>query len=126
MIGPMFFRKSKKTVEWYDQTYEMTLEQLVTWLHTQFTGHHVESRIHDAGWAWYINTQPDAYLDGNQYAMTYGNGPWVVVKRDGAVFYLTSEPASLPLYNVPSEQEFYDLWASIRGYVPPPTTWVPR
>ncbi len=117
-----FWKRKRPDPTAPDQAYV----ELVSWLHTQFTGHHVESRVHDAGWAWWINTQPDEYLDGNHLAMTYGNGPWLVIKRDNSVWYLKSDPSSVPLYRATGEEEFYDIWRRNRSDTPMPNYWIPR
>lgn len=98
--------------------------ELLVWLRTQFTGHHVDSRVTDAGWGWWINPQPDAYLDGNQLAGLQGIGPWLVMKRDGSVWRLAGDPISMQLYNATSEDDFHAIWRRTRGEEPFPDYWM--
>jgi len=84
-------------------------EQVATWIRNTTGYRHVEDRIGDMGWAFMVSTQPDAYHDGNEYAMTYGNGPQVIVKRTGAVWPLSSEPSMVPAFSAQSEEAFYQI-----------------
>lgn len=77
----------------------------MAWAATRYGPRHAEKRTRDGGFAFWIDTQPDEYHDGYQHAMTYGNGPTVIVKRTGGVWHLASNPDSLPIYEARSEEE---------------------
>ncbi len=84
-------------------------EQVATWIRNTTGYRHVENRIADLGWAFAVSTQPDEYHDGDDGAMTYGNGPQIVVKRTGAVWPLSSAPGMVPAFSAPSEGAFYQI-----------------
>ncbi|GGT10792.1 hypothetical protein GCM10010271_11650 [Streptomyces kurssanovii] len=91
----------------------LTYEQVRDWVHGRYGPRHAERRITDIGYAYAVSTQPDAYLDGDTSAMTYGNGPELVVKRTGAVWQFGSGPATMPLYDVRSEDELRRAMAAL-------------
>lgn len=84
----------------------LTYERLFAWLQATGWGH-LDQRIVDGGWAFFVSTQPDAYHAGNQGAMTYGNGPMIVLKSDGKMFQYGSNPVVFPIYDATSEKDFY-------------------
>jgi hypothetical protein len=84
---------------------------LVAWVEIRHGRKHAEKRVSDGGFAFWIDTQPDAFHDGDQFAMTYGNGPSVAVKATGHVWHLASNPDSVPVYDARSED---DLKARLR------------
>jgi len=84
-----------------------TFDQVAQWLRTNYPEWlHVEDRISDVGFAFLLNTQPDAYLDGDKSAMTFGNGPGYVLKRTGAAWFLPSTPDVLAVYDARTERAF--------------------
>ena len=85
----------------------LSREDVVAWVAIRQATKHAEKRVTDGGFAFWVDTQPDDYHDGYEHAMTYGNGPSVVVKRTGAVWNLASNPGSLPIYGAKSEQELH-------------------
>ncbi|MEV4682658.1 hypothetical protein [Streptomyces kurssanovii] len=91
----------------------LTYEQVRDWVRGRYGPRHAERRITDIGYAYAVSTQPDAYLDGDTSAMTYGNGPELVVKRTGAVWQFGSGPATMPLYDVRSEDELRRAMAAL-------------
>lgn len=112
----------------YDPTPQLTRERLADWLRVTRAWRHLDSRIIDLGWAFSVDTQPDDYHDGHRLAMTYGNGPLVVVKRNGAVWALTSEPAMVPAFGAGSEDDFYRILGDAFPHfdMNSPTEWIPR
>jgi hypothetical protein len=99
---------------------------VAAWLRNTRNWRHVESRVADLGWAFSVSTQPDAYHDGNQYAMTYGNGPMMVVKRTGAWWQLSSMPSMVPAFDASSEEQFYQVMRDALGSFDEehPTGWI--
>lgn len=91
----------------------VTRDRVIEWAATVYGPRHAANRVAEAEFGYWINTQPDAYLDGDGWAMTYGNGPTLIMKSNGAVWNLASNPDSLPLYNVTSEKEFYKTYGKI-------------
>lgn len=81
-------------------------QQLGEWVRATYGPRHADRRVSDIGFAWLIDTQPDAYLDGDTSAMTWGGGPVIVVKRTGAVWHTGSNPMFFPLYEARTEEEF--------------------
>lgn len=95
----------------------VTRERVVEYAAAVYGPRHAETRVNEADFGYWLNTQPDAYLDGDERAMTYGNGPTLIMKSNGAIWNLASNPDSLPLYNVTSEEEFYKTYKKIsRGF----------
>jgi len=94
----------------------VTHERLVAWLRVITGWRHLESRIVDLGWAFSVSTQPDEYHDGNTYAMTYGNGPMIVVKHNGAAWRLASTPDLVPAFSAATEDEFWRILADAAPY----------
>jgi hypothetical protein len=110
----------------------VTMDVLPPWLSRQFGWQVIEGRIHDLGYAYSVSTQPDAYHAGDQSAMTYGNGPLIVIKRTGAVWALGANPVEMPIFEARDDESFYAALASVfpgRHYHPPdytvstPTWW---
>ncbi|MFI6848585.1 hypothetical protein OG535_27820 [Kitasatospora sp. NBC_00085] len=97
----------------------LTIETLATWLETRYGWQRPERRIADRGFAYSVDTQPDAYLDGDESAMTWGNGPIIVLKRTGAVWPLGSSPIFLPLFQACTEAEFEKAVATAMPGVDP-------
>ncbi|MDQ0844770.1 hypothetical protein [Streptomyces sp. V1I6] len=91
----------------------LTYEQVREWVRGRYGPLHAERRITDIGYAYLVTTQPDAYLDGDASAMTYGNGPDLVVKRTGAVWQFGSSPMLMPLYDVRSEDDLRRAMAAL-------------
>ena len=89
----------------------LTREQVGAWLRATRGWQHIDSRITDLGWAFSVNTQGDAVLDGNHDAMTYGNGPLIVAKRTGEVWALSSTPDMVPAFAASTEHEFLSILA---------------
>lgn len=87
---------------------------------------HAETRVSEVDFGFWVNTQPEAYLDGDTWAMTYGNGPTLIMKSNGSIWNLASDPGSLPLYEATGEQDFYDRYRKItRGFDPnKPSSWL--
>jgi hypothetical protein len=85
----------------------LTRETLINWIHLRYRWRHVEDRIAETEFSFLVSTQPDEYHDGNHNAMTYGNGPVVVIKRTGAVWPLSSSPDSFGALNATTEEAFY-------------------
>jgi hypothetical protein len=85
----------------------LTAAAVATWLRTvRPEWRHVEDRIADIGYAFRIDTQPDAFLDGDDSAMTDGNGPAFVLKRTGEAWFLPSTYDMLPAFDARAEHEF--------------------
>lgn len=93
----------------------LTHERLVEWIRASYGWRHVESRISDIGFAFVVDTQPDAYHDGDRSAITYGNGPMTVVKRTGGVWQVGSNPVFWDLYEARTEREFRRELRKVRG-----------
>jgi hypothetical protein len=89
----------------------LTREHVSAWLRATRGWQHIDSRITDLGWAFSVNTQGDAVLDGNRDAMTYGNGPLIVAKRTGEVWALSSTPDMVPAFTARNEHEFLSILA---------------
>lgn len=102
----------------------LTTEQLGAWLRATRSWQHIDDRIGDLGWAFVVSTQPDAYHDGNEYAMTYGNGPLVVAKRTGEVWALPSTPDMVPAFNARNEHDFHRILADAWPGANVPSEWV--
>ncbi|RZS34293.1 hypothetical protein EV193_10980 [Herbihabitans rhizosphaerae] len=84
----------------------VTHERLVEWLRTEYGWRHLDKRVHDLGYAYSVDTQPDAYHDGDENAMTWGNGPLLVIKSSGKVYEFGSNPMFQPIWTASTEQEF--------------------
>lgn len=105
-----------------------TRELVAQWLAEKYHWRHLEDRIVDRDWVFVVNTQPDAYLDGNENAMTYGNGPLMIVKRTGAVWALSSSPATMPVVGATDEQAFDELMRTAEPHFDrdrPSAGWLP-
>lgn len=87
--------------------------ELWVWMHEQF-GRGMDDRVRDAGWAWWIDAQPE------------GEGVWLVVKHDGAVWRLPSDPAARQLYGATNENEFREIWSRTWRVAPMPHSWIVR
>ncbi|WP_433332302.1 hypothetical protein [Spirillospora sp. CA-294931] len=96
----------------------LTRERLVEWMRARYGWRHIERRVSDLGYAYSIDTQPDEYLDGDQSAMTYGNGPLIVIKSSGAVWSFGSNPMFLPIYQARSEDEFVRALSALPAGAP--------
>jgi hypothetical protein len=83
----------------------LSREEIVGWVAIHYGPKYAEKRTSDRGFAYWIDTQPDAFHDGYEDAMTFGNGPCVVVKRTGDVWYLASNPDSLPIHKARTERQ---------------------
>jgi hypothetical protein len=105
---------------------ELTRERVTGWLAEQYGWRHLDDRISDRGWAFSVNTQPDAYLDGDESAMTIGNGPMYVLKRTGAVWSLPSHPGMIPVFSARDEHEFQKLMRTAMPFYDKdrPTFWL--
>lgn len=88
---------------------ELTQERVAGWLAEQYGWRHLDDRITDRGWAFSVNTQPDDYLDGDESAMTIGNGPMFILKSTGAVWALPSHPGMIPVFSARDEHDFQHL-----------------
>lgn len=93
----------------------LTQGRLGQWLRDTRNWRHIDSRIHDLGWAFSVSTMPDAFHDGDQSAMTYGNGPLVVSKRTGEVWSLASTPDMVPAFSARDETQFHRVLATVPG-----------
>jgi hypothetical protein len=104
----------------------VTRDRVVGYAAAVYGPRHAEGRVSETAFGFWVNTQPDAYMDGNEWAMTYGNGPTLIMKSNGSIWNLASNPDSLPLYNATSEQEFYDTYRRIlRDFDPnKPSSWL--
>ncbi|MGW0701357.1 hypothetical protein ACWD0A_18985 [Streptomyces sp. NPDC002867] len=96
---------------------------LCAWVRTTYGTPWPERRISDLGFAYLVDTQPEAYLDGDTSAMTYGGGPVLVVKRDGAVWEFGSNPVFAPLYEARTEEEFRRTTARVVPEWDPDRPW---
>jgi hypothetical protein len=112
----------------YDPTPFVDHERLAWWLRNTTGWRHIESRIVDIDWAFSVSTQPDEYHDGDRNAITYGNGPMIVVKRDGAVWRLSSQPAMVPAFGAATEDDFWRILRDAAPYFDPndPPERIPR
>ncbi|MFF8842677.1 hypothetical protein ACF08N_08060 [Streptomyces sp. NPDC015127] len=97
--------------------------QLCAWVRTTYATPRPERRIRDVGFAYLVDTQPEAYLDGDASAMTYGGGPVLVVKRDGAIWDFGSQPMFAPLYEARTEEEFRRAMARVAPEWDPDRPW---
>jgi hypothetical protein len=87
--------------------------EVVAWVAVRYGPKHAEKRTRDGGFAYWIDTQPDYWMDqqpdashdGDGDAMPHGAGACVVVKRTGDVWFLGSNPESLPVYRARSERQ---------------------
>ncbi|QQS26654.1 hypothetical protein IPM44_02925 [bacterium] len=74
----------------------VTPEQVHNYARQKFNEEDPSDRIEDAGFAYYINTQPREYLDTEDiHKMMIGNGPLVVIKETGDVYSFSSNPAHM-------------------------------
>lgn len=105
---------------------ELTRERVTEWLAEQYGWRHLDDRISDQGWAFSVNTQPDGYLDGDESAMTFGNGPMFVLKRTGAVWALPSHPGMIPVFSARDEHDFQKLMRAAMPFYDKdrPTAWL--
>jgi hypothetical protein len=104
-------------------------ERVIGWLSVATGWRHLESRVVDLGWAFSVSTQPDEYHDGGDpHAMTYGNGPMIVVKRTGAVWRLSSRPAMVPAFAAATEDDFDRVMRAGYPHYDPdhPPEWLPH
>ena len=92
-------------------------DEVVAWAAIRYGAKHAEERTVDGDFVYWVSTQPDAYHDGNRAAMTYGNGPAMVLKATGEVWRLASDPTSMQLYDARSEAELKRLMRKV-GYNP--------
>lgn len=91
----------------------LTYEHVRDWVRGKYGPRCAEGRITDLGYAYSVDSQPDAALAGDTSAVTYGNGPDLVVKRTGAVWQFGSNPMLLPLYEARSEDELRRSMATL-------------
>jgi hypothetical protein len=71
----------------------VTPRQVIDYLKQRFDEDDPSDRIEDRGFAYYINSQPRAFLEsGNRDKMTFGNGPLVILKETGDVYRFSSSP----------------------------------
>lgn len=84
----------------------LSMAALEDWLAHQYGWREFDGRITDIGYAYAVSTHPDAYHAGDQSAMTYGNGPLIVIKRTGALWGFGSNPIFLPVFEAQDEQSF--------------------
>lgn len=90
-----------------EHTPTLTADAVAAWLPTvRPEWRHVADRITDVGFAFKIDTQPDEYVDGDESAMTDGNGPALALKRTGETWFLPSTPDMLPAFDASEEHEF--------------------
>lgn len=95
----------------------VTRERVVEYAAAVYGPRHAETRVAETDFGYWLNTQPDAYIDGDQMAMTYGNGPTLIMKSNGSIWNLASDPGSLPLFSVTSEDDFYATYEKLgRGF----------
>lgn len=112
---------------WVEQPQpELTRERVAEWLAEQYGWRHLDDRITDQGWMFAVNTQPDEYLDGDESAMTYGNGPTFIIKRTGAVWALPSNPGTVPVFSARDEHDFQKLMRAAMPFFDKdrPTAWL--
>lgn len=82
-------------------------EKVTAYVNTYFNEPDASDRIKDEGFAYYVDTQPRAYLDSKDSSkMTDGNGPLVIVKSSGKVYKFSSNPSDLDIYSNTSEAGF--------------------
>jgi hypothetical protein len=84
-------------------------EELVAWAAIRYGARFADERVTDHGFAFLVSTQPDGYHEGDQDAMTYGNGPVFVIKATGHAWFLASNPPSMLALGARSEAEFEQL-----------------
>jgi hypothetical protein len=99
-------------------------EEVVAWVAARHGPRHAEARTGDGGFAFWVSTQPDAYHDGDRNAMTYGNGPSVVLKATGAAWHLSSSPSDMPIFNATTEAEFRKAMKDAGNKLDSPHEWV--
>lgn len=104
----------------------LTRERVAEWFGHKYGWRHLDDRIADHGWMYSVNTQPDEFLDGDQTAMTVGNGPVYVIKRTGAMWFLPSHPGMIPVFEARDEQDFRRLMRAADPFFDPdrPTDWL--
>jgi len=104
----------------------LTRERVAEWFGQKYGWRHLDDRVTDQGWMFSVNTQPDEYLDGDESAMTFGNGPAYVVKRTGAMWFLPSHPGMLPVFEARDEQDFRKRMRKADPFFDPdrPTDWL--
>lgn len=91
----------------------LTRERLIKWMRARYGWRHLDRRINDLGYAYSIDTHPDAFHDGDRSAMTIGNGPILVIKRTGGVWGTGSNPLFGPLWQARTEEEFNQAMATV-------------
>lgn len=104
----------------------LTPARVAEWFGNKYGWRHLEDRVTDRGWMFSVNTQPDAYLDGDESAMTFGNGPAYVIKHTGAMWFLPSHPGMLPVFEARDEHDFRRLMRTADPFFDPdrPTDWL--
>jgi len=74
----------------------ITLEQVQNYTKQRFNEADGSDRIEDRVFAYYIDTATRDYLDTKDIRkMTIGNGPIVILKETGDIYYFSSNPSHM-------------------------------
>jgi hypothetical protein len=102
---------------------EISVEKVTAYVNKYFNEADASDRIKDEGFAYYINTQPRAYLDSkDESEITDGNGPLVIIKSSGKVYKFSSSPGDLKIYANNDEAGFEKALRSAQYPVEPIAT----
>jgi len=77
---------------------------VVRWAGETFGARHADRRVSGPGFAFWVDTNSDAYHDGYERAV-YGGLSVVVLGRTGDYWYVGSDPASLGVGYATNERE---------------------
>lgn len=99
---------------------EISIEKVTAYVNKYFNETDTSDRIKDKGFAYYVDTQPRAYLDSkDESESTDGNGPLVIIKSSGKVYKFSSSPGDLKIYSNDDEVGFENALRSAQYPVEP-------
>jgi len=99
----------------------LTRAEVVAWAAEQYGPAHAERRVGDAGFAFWVNTQEDAVIEGRAPAV-YGGVSVVVLGRTGEFWYVGSHPDHIGLYDATTERQLRRGLGRRDGRIKPATT----
>ena len=101
----------------------ISFEKVTAYVNKYFNEPDASDRIKDEGFAYYVNTQPRAYLDSkDESESTDGNGPLVIIKSSGKVYKFSSSPGDYKIYANDDEAGFEKALRSAQYPVEPVAT----
>ena len=100
----------------------ITLEEVQNYIRQKYNEQDGSDRIDDMGFAYYIDTQPREYLDTkDDFNMTIGNGPIVILKETGDIYSFSSNPSHMfgssgvGVNTAKTEDEFNDALSELKN-----------